>query len=189
MSMNNEKEKAFQAADSSKYVKTTKAQGARKYGKFNFIDALLILIVIAAIIIVASYFLPEITSGFTRNDDVKITYVVEFKGVDNDFVTKIKTENKVFEASKNYGFGTVKAVENDNYNILVYNETSGVAELKPHPEFKNIIVTVECIATYVDGEGYSVSGERIAVGKQLNLRFPEFSGSGYCIDIKISDAQ
>ena len=73
--------------------------------------------------------------------------------------------------------------------MLVYNETSGVAELKPHPELKNIIVTVECTATYIEGKGFTVSGERIAVGKQFNLRFPEFSGSGYCIDVKVSDAQ
>ena len=186
---NNDKEKFTQSQDSARYIKTTKTKSAKKFGRFNAIDALLILIILAAITISVMYFIPEIASDFTSGNDVKITYVIEFRGVDSDFVTKIKSNDIVYEAGKNYKYGIVKAVENDNYNTLIYNDTSGVAELKPHPELRNIIVTVECDATYIEGRGYTINGERIAVGKQYNLRFPTFAGSGYCVDVKISDAQ
>ena len=48
---------------------------------------------------------------------------------------------------------------------------------------KNIVVTVTAKAIYTDGSGYSVNGDRIAVGNSYNISFPDFSGSAYCIEV------
>ena len=55
--------------------------------------------------------------------------------------------------------------------------------MKEVPELKNLVVTVTATAIYTDGEGYSVGGERIAVGHKYNVSFPGFSGSAYCIEL------
>lgn len=176
----------IQPTDSGHYIKTTKTNNARKRVKFNFIDAILIFIIISIVFVLASYFLPGISNRLAGNEEVTIEYVIEFQCVDNEFVTNIKPNDVVYDASQNYNIGTVKTVENDNYNTLVYDENTGVAEFKQHFDFKNITVTIMSTAIYVEDEGYVINGQRIAVGKQFNLRFPEFSGSGYCVDMKIS---
>lgn len=178
----------IQTADDARYIKTTKSNGARKYGKFNFIDAILILIVLAIIIAAISYFLPGITNRLAGAEEVSIEYTIEFPCVNDAFVTKIKVNDVVYDSSQNYKIGIVRTVENDNYSTLIYNENTGMAEFKQHPDMKNITVTITATATYKENEGYIINGQRIAVGKQFNVRFPNFSGTGNCVDMKISRA-
>ena len=185
MSMNSNER--LPVSDGAKFNKTTKAKSARKNGRFNFIDAILILLILAVVAAIVAYFLPGISSYFDQGEDYDITYVIEFRGVDSEFVSKILADDVVYDSTYNYKIGTVTAVENDNYNVLTYNEESGVAEYKPHPELKNIIVTVVGKAKYTAADGFLINGQRIAVGKLLHVKFPEFSGSGYCIDVALSD--
>ena len=50
---------------------------------------------------------------------------------------------------------------------------------------KNITVTVEAEAVYSEGSGYTVDGYRIAVGKEMNLRFPDYTAIGCCTDLTV----
>lgn len=185
----NDKDNTSNLNTEHRYAQSTKSKSSMKYGRFNFIDFCLIIIIIAMIATLIVYFLPNITSGFSDKDEVDLIYVIEFSGIDSEFITNIKSQDAVYDATQNYQIGTVKTVENDNYNVLVYNELTEAAEMKSHPELKNIIVTVECKAIYSEREGYLVNGQRIAVGRKYNLRFPSFLGSGYCIDVYTYDSQ
>ena len=188
MSINNN-EKISSSSENVRYVKTTRAKSTRKNGRFNFIDAILILLILAVITALVMYFLPGIRSYFTNEDYENVVYVIEIKSVESEFVSKIQINDVVYDATRSYKIGTVKNVEVGDCSELVYNEGTGLAEMKQHPELKNITVTVVCDAVYTNGEGYSVNGQRIAVGRKYDLRFPEFSGSGYCVDMTVSKAQ
>ena len=185
--MNNEKETAVVNKGDKPYSKATRSSASRR-GKFNVVDFFLILIVVAIVAAVVIYFIPGATKRLTATDETTITFTLEFKGVDSVFVANIKTGDTVYDSNGNYMLGTVKSVENYAYEKLVYNEATGTAEMKEIPELKNLVVTVTAKAIYTDGEGYSVNGDRIAVGCNYNISFPHFSGSAYCIELStVSD--
>lgn len=178
--MNNENERVI-----TSYSKTTRTKGS-KGGRFNFVDFFLLLIILAVIAALVIYIVPGLSEKLTVHDEKEITFTVEFKGVDEAFASNISVGDAVIDSSKNYMLGTVKAVESYAYTVLVYNDQAGVAEMREVPEMKNIIVTVSATAIYTDGEGYSVSGERIAVGREYYIRMADFSGSAYCIGVSAS---
>ncbi len=185
--MNNEKETAVANNSDKPYSRTTRSSGSRR-GKFNIVDFFLLLIVLAIVAAVVIYLIPGASKRLTATDETGITFTIEFRGVDSAFVTNIKNGETVYDSNKNYKLGNVKSVENYAYTELVYNEETGVSEMKEIPELKNLVVTVTANAIYTDGEGYSINGDRIAVGRQYNISFPHFSGSAYCIELSaVSD--
>ena len=160
--------------------------GARTKGRrFNFIDLLIILAVILLAAIIVNIFMPmSIFRGFMSSDERDIQYTVEFIGVDESFVEKIKENDSVIDSVSKYGLGNVMTVDyNTQYSVLEYNEAEQSGWLSPYPDKYNVLVTVSVSAEYHEGEGYSIGDRRIAVGELLYLRFPDFTGEGYCIGI------
>ena len=179
--MNNEKETAVSSTANKPYSKATRV-GAKK-GRFNVMDFVLLLIIAAAVAAIVLYFIPGAFTRLTATDETDITFTLEFRGVDEAFVANIKSGDAVYDSSNSYMLGTVKSVENYAHNKLVYNEETGLSEMKEVPGLTNLVVTVTSSAIYTYGEGYSVNGERIAVGHAYNISFPRFNGSAYCIDL------
>ena len=75
-------------------------------------------------------------------------------------------------------YKVVAPEENNNGTITSATYTG---ELVPYPDKYNITVYISTTAEYEKGVGYTVNGRRIAVGEAIEMRFPEFSGVGYCI--------
>lgn len=182
--MNNEKEN-LSVSENKPYSRTTRSTGS-KYGKFNVVDFFLLLIILAVIAAAVIYVVPGISEKLTPGTESEIEFSIEFKGVDSAFLANINVGDTVYDSGKNYVLGEVKTVENYAYTILVYNEESGVGEMREQADLKNVIVTVKATAVYTDAEGYSIGGERIAVGCSYSVRFPQFSGEGYCIEVSAS---
>jgi len=178
--MNNEKEAAV--------VKTAEAQHPQsnksgKKGRFNLVDFFLIIIIVALIAAAVSYFLPGISKRFAGSNDVDVVYSLEIIGVEDKFVSNISVGDVIYDASNNYAIGTVKAVEQYAYTEYYYNEATGTVDIKEHPDLKNIVVTVSTTAIYTNGEGYSVNGNRLAVGCVYNVRFPQYATTASCIEL------
>ena len=181
--MNNEKEQITVKIDEKPFVKTTKVK-KKGNGKFNVVDFFLILIIAVAVAASVIYFVPGIAERFSAGNQQEITVVLEFKGVDSEFASDIKSGEAVYDGGEHYKLGTVKSAENYAYTVPVYNEENpGMAELHEIPELKNVIVTVTVSAKYTAEEGYSVNGKRIAVGCEYDISFPNFGGSAYCIGV------
>ena len=154
--------------------------------KFNAVDFFVILIVVLAVAALVMYFLPGITERFASDGEAEITYVLEFRGVDSSFIANIQGGDKVYDAGQNFNMGVVKSVETEPYRTLEYDNVLGEAVMKDHPEMKTLIITVTASAIYTENEGYSINGERIAVGGKYNVRFPNFTGAAYCTHVKLS---
>ena len=182
--MNNEKEN-LSVSEKRPYSRTTMSKGS-KYGKFNVVDFFLLLMILAIIAAVVVYVVPGISEKLTTGRSSEIVFSVEFKGVDSAFVANIKVGDTVYDAGKDFVLGEVKSVENYASTVLVYDEESGAGVMKEVGDLKNVIVTVRASAVYTDNEGYAINGERIAVGCPYSIRFPQFSGEGYCIDVSAS---
>lgn len=169
------------------------AKKKKSSGRFNFIDFLLIVIVLLIVATVIYVFAPfswikNLTSTQTRN----IQYTVEILGVDEAFAEKIKENDTVVDSISKSGMGNVVAVDyNNKYTELQYvitenpedgsQKTEGV--LAEYPGKYNVIITIYGQAEYSEETGYSLNGARIAVGEKLSLRFPDYVGEGYCIGV------
>lgn len=191
--MNNEKKTVF--SENEKYNKVTKVKNPRKNGRFNFIDACLLIIIFAVTASLVAYFLPGITSYFIKDSQYTVVYEIEFKGVDSEVAKNIKTGSgtPVYDSTYNYEIGKIKGnISYEPHKTLVNsgeftNNSDGtktyVGKYEEVPGLVDIKITVEGLANHNYSDGYTINGLRIAVGKLFNIRFAGFSGTGYCSQV------
>ena len=87
--MNNEKETIISQNAEKSYSKATRAGNSKK-GKFNIVDCILVLMVLAVVAAVVVYFVPGLFNAAA--DETEITFTIEFRGVDSAFITNIKNQ-------------------------------------------------------------------------------------------------
>lgn len=152
-------------------------------GKFNWVDIVIIslFVIIAALIVLSS----SITEWFSSDEDVTLEYVVEVQNVSAELVGNISVGDKVYTSDTKMLIGSVVDVENTiPHTVFVYDEKIDSIIPKEIPDKYDVRVTVVADAKFKDEVGYFVNGRRISVGTGLNLRFPNFLCSGYCITVK-----
>lgn len=158
-----------------------------KKGRFNAVDLLLILLVLVIIGSLLLVFDPFSWISKSNSEEVTLRYTVEIKNVSNDLKNNISSGDKVLNAATGYDMGTVVAIETQSSFEWVYNEGDDYMSKKYMTDKSDLIVTVDVKAIYEKGMGYMVDARQIAVGVLTNLRFPNFTGSGYCISIEKID--
>lgn len=171
-----------------KHSDETAATADAKGRKFNFIDVLIILIILLVAAVVINIFAPALLSGKFSSGGVtkRIQYTVEFTGVDGEYIEMIKEGNTVVDSVSKYSLGSVAAVDFDTrYSELEYDEQNKAGVLSVYPDKYNLLVTVTVDAEYEDGKGFSVNDYRIAVGEKMALRFPDYVGEGYCVGLSV----
>ncbi len=163
--------------------------------KFNIIDFLVLIIIIAVVggAIYAVFSWSNIKSLWSTST-VELQYTVELRGVDKEFISKIKAGDTVTDAVSKNQLGIVERVDSiEKYTVLDYTKNeiqnddgkssaasySGV--LSEYPDKYNITVYISSSAEYEKGVGYTVNGRRVAVGEIIEMRFPEFSSVAYCV--------
>lgn len=180
--MTNKNEKINRESDGDASMKVN----AKGRIRFNIVDFFVVLFVVLVLAASVAYFVPELTERFSSNGEVEITYVLEFRGVDDTFIANVLAGDKAYDGSQNFNIGTVKTVVAEAYTSLEYDNTLGEAVMKEHPAKKTLVITITATAVYNEGEGYSINGKRIAVGGKYDVRFPGFSGTAYCTQVKLS---
>lgn len=160
---------------------------SRPRRRFNFIDFLLILFVLAIVFVAVNVVSPmSIIDKLKSDTKHTIQYTVEFTGVSAEHLDKIKEADTVVDAVSKQNLGSVTAIDDHKkYSVLEYNEATDMGVPVEHPDKHNVIVTISATATYREGVGYRVNDRRIAVGEKMALRFPDFAQEGYCIGLSI----
>lgn len=157
--------------------------------RFNFVDFILVLLCVAIVAGCAYIFSPNFKIDlFNTKEAVTIQYVVEIKGVDEEFVEMIKENNAVIDSVSKNELGTVVAIDKSTkYSELSYTkiEDNYVGVLVEHPTKYNLIVTISASGEHESGSGYSINTRRIAVGEKLSLKFPNYTCECYCIALSI----
>lgn len=152
-------------------------------GKFNTIDLVIIslLVIIVALIIISS----SVPEWFSSDSDVTLRYELEVKDVPAELVGNVSVGDKVYTSNTGKLIGSVVSVENTvPHTVFVYDEASDGIVAKEIPDRYDVRITVVADARLKDGIGYTVDGQRISVGTRLDLRFPNFLCTGYCITVK-----
>ena len=162
----------------------------KKKRKFNFIDFLIVLMIVAIISVVVYALSPwsQIKKLWT-SEEVTLQYAVEFKDVDASFIDLIKNGHEAINSVNKSSLGKVNRIAAPEIStVLDYqlDAEKGVAQgiLVEKDNKYNLTVYITATAKYEPNVGYTVNGSRIAVGEELFFRFPEFSCSGYCIAIE-----
>ncbi len=197
MSENNEKNSRQEIADGEEMggarerkikVKVKKPSGLKRSSKriINAVDVLIILLVFAVIgTLIAGISLREVIFGKDESEVKTIEYVVLFSGVDESLAGTIKNGDAVYSEDSGVCFGHISSeVEVDTYSVVGYKD--GAAQMKPYPDKVNLTVTIRVDASYSEDQGYSVDGNRIALGRSYTMRFPGLLAEGECINIRVS---
>ncbi len=151
----------------------------RKKSSFNFIDAILlvILIVIAAFLIYT--FVSPYTGKIISPSQIKqIEYKILIEDVSDDIHYSIKKGDYITEINTLSEIGEVSSVE---YADTVYKGTTAKGE-ELSSVYTDITITVKATVSVSDGV-YKAGDVVIAAGKPISFRVPGFIADGQCISV------
>lgn len=150
--------------------------------RFNFIDAVLIVVILAAAALLAYIFLSSDINLLDSNKKVEIEYKVGIRQAREEFRDFITISDQVTDTVTQYALGEVVNVEYTPTRYTGVNHNTGELVFSDYPEHIDIIVTIRAQAT-ASGDVYSLGGYKVAVGKAIALRVPDFISEGYCIQL------
>ncbi len=156
-----------------------KVQKSQKKFRFNFIDALLILIILAAGAFLCYIFLSNDVDVVSENVTKEIVYEIELNEVPEEFKWKINIGDKVTDTVARYPIGEVVNVVYSDYIYSGVNAEDGGEVLTAVPGYMDVTVTIRAEANIVNNM-YSIGGYDIHVGKNVCFRVPNFTGESYC---------
>lgn len=155
-------------------------------GRFNTVDFLLILLILVVFTVLLLLFDPFSWISKDNTEEVTIRYTVEIKNVNNELKNNIKQGDKAVNSATDYDMGSVVSVEVTDSYTWEYND-GDFMEKKTVGGKSDIVIVLTVKAVYEPDVGYMVDGKHIAVGSQIGLCFPNYVGSGYCIEIEKND--
>jgi len=158
--------------------------------KFNVLDIIIIVAVLFIATIALILTVPKIHDRAKSSDSVRISYKITFYDVDEAIFDKISNGQLVTDVENGISLGTVSGSPEaePSYTYVLSTDESGNNTAKKQEDAfgkRNITVTVEADAVYLEGKGYIVDGYRVAVGKEMHIRFPNYTDIGYCTEFTV----
>ncbi len=166
--------------------------GNTKKYKFNIIDVLIILTIIA--IGVVMYYYMSARNTIATNLEVDLEYTVELKTVHIDYLDKINLGDNAVETVRDQQIGEVVDIEISPSYVTAINAITGETykqeypavqlepDAEPQCEYYNVKVTIRDTFKRSDS-GYKINAFELVIGEMVHFRVPHFVGEGYCISI------
>jgi hypothetical protein len=158
-------------------------KGSKAKIRFNFIDALLILIILAAVAALVWIFGFSSTDASANQKQVEIEYTVRIKKVRDEFRGEgfFNEGDPVTDSATLYDIGNLVSAEYSKAEHTAPNKF-GELVVSEYPNHIDITLTVRATAD-ITGGVYNIGGYTMTVGKKVSLRVPNFVGEGYCTAI------
>lgn len=155
---------------------------------FNFIDILLVLLVLASVVTLI-FFLRErrIVDGSSPKT-AEITYKIEVAAMREEFRNLVAVGDMVVDPVTTNVIGEVTDVTYAPYYYVGTDRTTGLQITTAYPGKITMTVTVKTAAALTD-TGYEIKGNALTLGEEMAIRVPNFTGSGTCIAIEQSASQ
>ena len=150
--------------------------------RLNFVDIIIIIVILTATTLLAYIFLSSDIKLFEGSRKVTIEYKVELRRVREEFRDFISISDHATDTVTQYALGEVVDVEYAPTRYTGVNRSTGSLVFSDYPEHINITVTIRAEATANAGD-YSLNGYKVAVGKQISMRTPNFINEGYCTQL------
>lgn len=156
--------------------------------RFNFIDVLIILTVLA-IVAVIIYMTTQSGTIASKNEKT-VVYTLKLSGVNSDYLGLISEGDEVFNSSTGNSIGKITAVRRENTKLIgktIVTDSTGAKSISvsQYDNLYDVYVTLYVTAS-VDDRGIAyVDGCRILVGSRFYFRDATFAGTSFCTDFSI----
>ena len=162
------------------------------FGKINFIDVLIVLILAAGLVLFGFYAMGKWQangSSSSSQADSGLQYTLELTQKEEDVLDQIQVGDIVREPRKGEIIGKVVAIEERKIcEEQVENNEEGIYEWKVVPERYNQNVVIE--TGYTKSEtGYKVNETEIKVGKAVTIKNKNYVTSGTIIAVNQVDGK
>ena len=151
--------------------------------RFNIIDVVLIVVVLAAITSLV-FFLSSrkvVTSGSGKT--VEVAYQLEFTAMREDFRNLVEIGDPVIDGVLIEELGEVTSVSYADGTYIGTNLATGKPVTSPFPGRITMTLTIRAEAVLTNG-GYEVNGRELILGEALTIRVPDFTGVGTCVSVE-----
>ncbi|MBQ8248580.1 MAG: DUF4330 family protein [Clostridia bacterium] len=150
-----------------------------KKRKFNAIDAVILLVIVAAVGVAVFLFSSEEVEMPMKK--VKLEYVVEIKALSDDIAAEFNIGDKMVDSVQKYNLGEIIAVEYDNAVYYGKDIVNGKSTAYDYPDHQKVTLTMLADATLDSNGRYLIDGGYdISTGTTVYIRLPGFNGIGYC---------
>jgi len=152
--------------------------------RFNAIDALIILVIAAAVFVLLYVFVfsGRGTQTAAEVNYTTIQYVVELQNIDEHLEDAVKKGQLVEDAVERKKIGTVSGVQAIPYEKVTFDYESGRETVASVEGKITLKISIEAQAVETD-RAFTVDGCEIRVGQQYSLILPDLYGYGYCTEI------
>ncbi|MBE7037502.1 MAG: DUF4330 family protein [Ruminococcaceae bacterium] len=148
--------------------------------KINFIDILIVLVVVAVLLFVVKYFS---TSSKEANNVPKVSYVIELKSLQSEYLDVFKEGDDIKDGVKGGYLGKVTKVEIKD-NVEIREDTLNASFVKTSFENKkDVYLTVEGIPTTYNDSEILFATQEIKIGKLLHIKAKNYVGHGYVVGV------
>lgn len=152
--------------------------------RFNAIDALIILVIAAAVFILLYVF---VFSGRGTQTAAEVTtttirYVVELQNMDEHLQDAVKKGQLVEDAVERKKIGTVSGIQAVPFEKITFDYVNGRETTSSVEGKVTLKITIEAQAVETD-RAFTVDGCEIRVGQPYSLILPDLYGYGYCTEL------
>lgn len=154
----------------------------RKF-RFNIIDALIILLVLAAVGVIGYVVASEKQAPEEVKQDKKIQYVIQITELTDEFTGNIKPGETLYEVETNKKLGVVTACNSEKTYYIGTDSKKGVQVISEIDGRSNMFVTLEADASFKDNI-YTVNGVSILVGTSIRFITPGLTSGAVVVSLE-----
>ncbi len=147
--------------------------------RFTVIDAIIILVVIAAAAVLAVKVMPSMLSNTEKE---KVSFTVLIQRQDESFAEAVTVGDNVTISLTEKDGGVVKAVASEPAKTLAYNSIDGTYANKEIEGKYDVYVTIEA-EMEVSELAMKAGGTAVKVGADIPVRGKGYASNGYVIEI------
>lgn len=147
--------------------------------KFTWIDALIILIVIAAAAIAAVKFAPSL---FAKTEKSKTEFTILISEKDESLAEAMSAGDRVTLSLTENDGGVIKDIKTEPAELMVFDSIAGAYKIQELEDKRDIYVTVEADSEITE-LAVKTGDTKIRVGEQIPVRGKGYAASGYIIEV------
>lgn len=158
----------------------------KKGFSFNIIDVTLIIIAFICICATVFFFTNADITSSKSDKKVTIEYTIEFNPLREEFRNLLEIGDGVTASTTMKAVGEIINVVYSDHLYYGTNNENGQTVTSIYPGKINMQLTVRAEAVKTQ-TGYSVNGYDLFIGDEITIRTPDFTGTGICASITVSE--
>lgn len=159
----------------------------KKKIRFNIIDVLIIVLVLAAMGVIGYVLLAERGDVVPQNEKVKINYVLMVTEMRAIYAENVKVGDEVYDQESNKYIGKVIQVSTTASKRTGTDRKTGEQVISELENRRDLYITVEAEADHVDNS-YVVSGLTVVAGAVVNFISPALAQPANIISVETVSA-